>query len=51
MSLILRCVEQEERLWDIAKHYHTTVDAIRQANQIAPECQSAASRMLLIPVR
>ena len=51
VSLILRCVEQEERLWDIAKHYHTTVDAIRQANQISPECQSTASRMLLIPVR
>lgn len=51
VSLILRCVDKEERLWDIAKHYHTTVDAIRQANQISVDCQSAASRMLLIPVR
>ena len=51
VSLILRYVDQEERLWDIAKHYRTTVDAIRQANQIGVDCQSAASQMLLIPVR
>ncbi len=51
VSLILRSVEQEERLWDIAKHYRTTVDAIRQANQISAECHSTSSRMLLIPVR
>ena len=51
VSVILRYVDQEERLWDIAKHYRTTVDAIRQANQISMDCQSAASQMLLIPVR
>ncbi len=51
VSLILRCVEPEERLWDIAKYYHTTVDAIRQANQISEENHRAASHMLLIPLR
>ncbi len=51
VSVILRYVEQEEPLWDIAKHYHTTVDAIRHANQLSEDCPTAASRMLLIPVR
>ncbi|MDO5547077.1 MAG: DUF3794 domain-containing protein [Eubacteriales bacterium] len=51
VSIILRYVDQEERLWDIAKHYRTTVDAIRQANQIGTDCHSASAQMLLIPVR
>lgn len=51
VSVILRYVDREERLWDIAKRYRTTVDSIRQANQISADCQSAAAQMLLIPVR
>ncbi|MGN1031433.1 MAG: SPOCS domain-containing protein [Butyricicoccaceae bacterium] len=51
VSLILRYVESEERLWDIAKSYRTTVDAIRQANHIGGDCHSAHGQMLLIPMR
>lgn len=51
VSVILRYVDTEERLWDIAKYYRTTVDAIRQANQLGADHASAHAQMLLIPVR
>lgn len=51
VSVILRYVDAEERLWDIAKHYRTTVDAIRQANQLDTDHLNARTQMLLIPVR
>lgn len=51
VSLILRHVDAEERLWDIAKCYRTTVDAIRQANQLGADNGSTHAQMLLIPVR
>lgn len=51
VSLILRYVDAEERLWDIAKCYRTTVEAIRQANHIGTDCLSARGQMLLIPMR
>ena len=51
VSVILRYVDTEERLWDIAKSYRTTVEAIRQANQLSTDHLSAQSQMLLIPVQ
>jgi LysM repeat protein len=36
----------EETLWDVAKQYHTDMDAIRQNNQLEGD---ATDRMLLIP--
>ena len=51
VSVILRYMEAGERLWDIAKSYRTTVDAIRQANQISGDSISTQAQMLLIPVR
>lgn len=51
VSVILRYVDAEERLWDIAKCYRTTVEAIRQANQLSTDHFSAHSQMLLIPVQ
>ena len=51
VSVILRYVDAEERLWDIAKHYRTTVQAIQQANQLDTDSLSARTQMLLIPVR
>lgn len=51
VSVILRYVEKDERLWDIAKHYRTTVAAIRHANQLGEDAPLTSSRMLLIPVR
>ena len=44
VSVILRYVDTEERLWDIAKHYRTTVDAIRQANQLDTDRLSARAQ-------
>ena len=47
-SVIVRTVEAEQSLWDIAKACRTTVDAICQANGLqTPEVP--AGRLLLIP--
>lgn len=45
-SLILRRMRPEETLWDVAKQYHTDMDAIRQTNQWEGDF---TERMLLIP--
>ena len=44
-SLVLRRLQPEETLWDVAKQYHTDEDAIRQANSQ----DNGEHRMLLIP--
>lgn len=44
-SLVLRRLQPEETLWDVAKQYHTDEDSIRQAN---PQ-ENIENRMLLIP--
>lgn len=46
-SLILRRIG-EDRLWDVAKASHSTVEAIRKANGLTEE--PAPDQMLLIPV-
>ena len=46
-SLIL-CRAGEQRLWDIAKASNATLDAIRQANDLAGE--PAPNQILLIPI-
>lgn len=51
VSVILRYMDAGERLWDIAKSYRTTVDAIRQANQLTEDVTNTQAQMLLIPVR
>ncbi len=51
VTLLLRYVGAEQRLWDIAKDCGTTVDAIRRANELAAEAASAANTMLLIPIQ
>ena len=48
-SIILRALDEGERLWDIAKQYRTTVESILSANELADEAAAAAGRMLLIP--
>ena len=50
VSVILRHADAGERLWDIAKSYRTTVEAIRQANQLSAEHLNTHAQMLLIPV-
>ncbi len=47
-SLVLRMLEREERLWDVAKGCGTTVADIMGANQLEEEGQ-ARGRLLLIP--
>ena len=44
-SLVLRRLQPEETLWDVAKQYHTDEESIRQAN---PQ-EDIENRMLLIP--
>lgn len=47
-SIVLRAVEEGERLWDIAKAYGTTMEDIVQANSLGEEAP-VAGRVLLIP--
>ena len=49
-SLVLRMLEEGERLWDVAKTYGTTVADIISANKLNDE-SDAAGRLLLIPRR
>lgn len=47
-SLVLRMLEQGERLWDVAKAYGTTITDIISANELEDE-SAAVGRLLLIP--
>jgi len=47
-SVVLRLAAPEEELWDLAKAYQTTMEAIRQANGLEDE-RLPTGRMLLIP--
>ena len=40
-----------ERLWDIAKRYRTTVEAILAANELKEESATVSGKLLLIPRR
>lgn len=51
VTLVLRCIDQEECLWDIAKKCGTTVKAIRSANGLAEEAEQVSKTMLLIPIQ
>lgn len=51
VTLLLRYVDKEQPLWDIAKSCGTTMDAIRQANELAADVSSVAGTMLLIPIQ
>lgn len=48
-SVIIRRCQERQRLWDLAKQYGTTADAIRAANHINGE-QIPTDAMLLIPM-
>lgn len=50
VTLVLRYVNAEEPLWDIAKNYRTTMDAIRGANDLSDDVRCAREQMLLIPI-
>ena len=47
-SLVLRMLEQGERLWDVAKLYGTTIADIVSVNELSDEL-AGAGRLLLIP--
>lgn len=47
-SIVLRLAEQGEGFWELAKAYGTTMDEIRQANELDGE-QPPPGHMLLIP--
>lgn len=48
-SVILRACRAEERVWDIAKRYGTTCEAVCEANALETQ-EVPAGRMLLIPL-
>ena len=50
-SLVLRAMKPGERLWDIAKRYRTTVEAILAANELKEESAAVSGKLLLIPRR
>ena len=47
-SLSLRPLQPGEQLWDIAKHYHTTVEELMRANELT-DSEVLGGKMLLIP--
>lgn len=50
-SLLLRYIEAEQQLWDIAKRCGTTTEAIRQANDLPADTVQVSRTVLLIPIR
>ncbi len=50
-SLVLRAKGAEERLWDLAKLYRTTIADILAANELSAEADVPSGEMLLIPCR
>jgi hypothetical protein len=47
-SLVLRVLDEGERLWDVAKRYGTTIGDIEKANELGGE-QPWGGKLLLIP--
>lgn len=48
-SLVLRCKNRQETLWDLAKRYNTTVPTILAANDLESEENASEEKLLLIP--
>jgi|GEM_PF-4522838 len=49
-SLVMSYITQEEKLWDLAKRYNTTVSSIAKANEIESKDIVKSGEMLLIPI-
>lgn len=49
-SLIIYYAEPDESLWNIAKKYHTSINAVKQENDISDE-KTAQKGMILIPIK
>lgn len=50
-TLLLRYIEQEQPLWEIAKDCGTTMEEIRHANDLPADATSVSNAVLLIPVQ
>ena len=48
-SVIIKYISAEQPLWEIAKHYNTTMDEIAAANDLENEVVVPTGSMLLIP--
>ena len=48
-SLVLRCLGEQEQLWDLAKAYNTNIASILAANQLEGESGLPREKLLLIP--
>ena len=48
-SLIVRTMEKEESVWELAKAYNTSPAILASANKLADEETVAAGRLVLIP--
>jgi hypothetical protein len=51
MSALIRRAAGNESLWDIAREYHTAVDAVAMANQVDVDSVPARGELLLIPMK
>ena len=51
MSALIRRVSGDATLWEIAREYHTTVEAIALANQMNTDSVPARGELLLIPMK
>lgn len=51
ITLVLRYIDQEQPLWEIAKSCGTTMEAIRRANELEADADHVSKTMLLIPIQ
>lgn len=51
MSALIRRAAGDETLWEIAREYHTSVDAIALANQMQADSVPESGELLLIPMK
>lgn len=51
VTLVMRYIDSEQPLWDIAKSCGTTMDAIRSANDLPADAAAVSETMLLIPIQ
>ena len=48
-KLVLRCLEENETVWTVAKKHNTTTARILAANRVASESELTGGALIIIP--
>ena len=49
-TLVLRKISGGESIWEMAKKYNTSPDAIKQANKIEDDLENMRGKLIMIPI-